>query len=271
MDIRLVTRTDDFGSARSANEAILEAVGKGCFVRNVSCMAVGPFIEEGAELLKHCPNICLGVHLTLNSEWDGIVWKPLSQGALEAGLMDGRGCFHKTQMELVNANPEGILREYDAQLDRLTRLGLRIEYADSHMIPELFVPGLPEALQEWVRRKGLIDAGKYYRMEEGEPLPGLNGEPEGDYLQVKKWKESLEDGEQYLYVVHPAKAGDEMLRFYNEFYPAGEIQAQRDREYRTICADVWQTRAEELGLVFLRYSEAEEQGDGIEWLKAFEK
>ena len=66
MSVELLSRSDDFGSAWAANEAILEGCKKGSVIRNVSCMAVAPWIKEGAEELKHCREIDVGIHLTLN-------------------------------------------------------------------------------------------------------------------------------------------------------------------------------------------------------------
>ena len=268
MGIKLITRADDFGSARAANNAILEAAEKGSIVRNVSCMAVAPFIEEGAEELKRYQELCIGLHATLNSEWDGIRWKPLSKEADRAGIVDERGCFFKTQAALAQAVPniEGILKEYDAQLEKLTSLGLSVEYVDSHMLPELFVQGLLEALQDWIRKKGLIDTTNYYRFLEGEPLI-LSEDEEQNLQRVKQWAKNLQDGEQYSYIVHPAKDEEEMLRFYNEELPAGTVRRERAQEYRIVTSDGWKEWADLCGLQFLKYSEAAERTDGIEQIK----
>ena len=48
----LITRTDDFGSAASADQVILKAVSEGNYVKNVSCMAVTPHIEKDAKELE---------------------------------------------------------------------------------------------------------------------------------------------------------------------------------------------------------------------------
>lgn len=74
----LITRSDDFGSASAANRAILKAVKNGSYVKNVSCMAVAPRIEEGAmelERLRREKGFCIGLHAALNSEWDTVHFK----------------------------------------------------------------------------------------------------------------------------------------------------------------------------------------------------
>ena len=72
-----IARADDFGSAQAANAAILEALTQGCLIRNVSCMAPGPHIARDAEALRaFAARVDLGLHLTVNSEWDTVAWTP---------------------------------------------------------------------------------------------------------------------------------------------------------------------------------------------------
>jgi hypothetical protein len=45
-----------------------------------------------------------------------------------------------------------------------------VKYVDSHMAPELLIPELEKALEEWIYSKGLIDAVKYYYFPDP-PIP----------------------------------------------------------------------------------------------------
>ena len=74
--IRLITRGDDAGSCEAANRAILEACERGV-LRNVSVMVPGPAFEAAARLLADRPEICLGLHATLNAEWEEVRWGPV--------------------------------------------------------------------------------------------------------------------------------------------------------------------------------------------------
>ena len=75
--IRLITRGDDSGSAITANEAIRDAFTRG-ILRNTSVMVPGPFFREAAEMLGPLsPALCIGLHVTLNAEWDDLRWGPL--------------------------------------------------------------------------------------------------------------------------------------------------------------------------------------------------
>lgn len=253
----VITRADDFGSAHAANQAILEAVANGCLIKNVSCMAVGPAIEEGARLLKDCGNIEIGLHLTLISEWDSVKWKPAAPIEKISSLLDKNGEFYQTQQELAAANPklDEILVEYDHQLDRLIKLGLKVTYADSHMAPELLVPGLEKSLEEWIFNKGLLDAGKYYYFAEP-PLP-VWGDSKQEYFEnIEAWLNELKKGQQYMYLLHPAMKSEETFLFSNKYIQPGIVQKERELEYQSAVSEKWKGWLKDRNIRLFRYSEA---------------
>lgn len=104
MDRKLIVRADDFGSARAANAAILEAVRAGYLVRNVSCMAPGPYLDEGADALAALAHrVDIGLHLTVNAEWDPIKWAPCAPPEKIPALLNEKGAFYPSGEELAAA------------------------------------------------------------------------------------------------------------------------------------------------------------------------
>ncbi len=75
--IRLLVRADDMGASRSANIAAIAAYEKGV-VRSVEVMVPGAWFEEAAVLLNERPDLDVGIHLTLTSEWSQVKWRPLT-------------------------------------------------------------------------------------------------------------------------------------------------------------------------------------------------
>lgn len=249
----LITRADDFGSANAANAAILKALSAGCLVRNVSCMAVGSQIESGAEALAPwASQVDLGLHLTVNAEWDCLKWKPLSPPEAIPALLDEAGNFHQTSLGLERAAPppEQVLREASAQLDRLTALGLPITYVDGHMFPYLYVPGLEPALRQWCREKGLLYAAAYDSLYQGGPAFGATYEAFSQ--SVEQWLGTLH-GQTRLYVMHPAQFSPETMAFANRDFPAGVVAWERELEYRSAIDPVWTERTERFGLTLKRF------------------
>ena len=251
MSATLITRADDFGSSLAANAAILEAQKAG-FIRNVSLMAVGPFIEDGAEALKQGRDICLGMHAVLNSEWEEVKWVPASPKGEIPSLLDSDGEFYsRPSLFPKSFRIEEALKEYNAQLDKLTRLGFPISYVDSHMFAERDVDGLAEAFSQWTAQKGLIDHKWFYR---GFPMD-LSEAPLAQRLG-RALAGIGEEGGQYLHIFHPAYPTEEMLHYYHEGSPAPTVQQRRGEEYRFVTAPETLSLCEKCGVRPIRYDEA---------------
>ncbi len=259
MSISLITRLDDFGASHAANIAIAQLVAAGDFIKNVSCMAVGPHIEEGVEIIRNYKHICMGLHTTLNAEWDLIKWLPISPVNDIPTLVTDEGVFYSDPSYFVENRPDigQILLEYDRQLELLTNLGLDICYVDSHMLPERYVDGLSEAMSDWARRKGLIDHTHYYRFP-SQQEPKLANSFEERYKNVTAWLESLEEGG-YFFVMHPAKYSRELLLCANKHFPANMVAVARDVEYRLLLSNKLEQVCSRLGINSIRYDQAELQ------------
>ncbi|MBN1265458.1 MAG: ChbG/HpnK family deacetylase [Anaerolineales bacterium] len=267
--ISLITRADDLGSSHSANIAIAESALTGAFIRNISCMAVGPWIDEGAELLKNQHDVCLGLHATLISEWNRIKWGPVSSPEQVSSLVNKQGVFHSDPTWFAEHPPDidQILLEYDHQLDLLTSLRLDIRYIDSHMLPELFVEGLAEAVSEWARQKGLIDHLTFYRFP-ARMEPGTSTNVEQGLQAFRHWLDLLVHGT-YFSVMHPAKASREMLLFSNVSVPVGLVSTCRDVEYQLLRSRSLEQACNERSIRRLRYDEAESQGTTLHDLRNY--
>ena len=248
-EIKVITRADDAGSSSSANLAMKQAAAVG-FIKNVSLLAPGGYIDGAADLLCDEKHICFGLHTTLNAEWDKVKWKPLSNVSPNDGLTDEDGYLlpHPKMFYETRPSVETVLREYEAQLDRLNRLGFDIRYVDSHMGEEAYVEGLSEAKREWAIRKGLI-------YHEDCDIETTQFDDEWDVEQMISHISSLCDG-QYLYVAHPALYGDDMLMTGNSEFSGESIAKTRSLQASVISDIRLIRRVEEMGVSLIRYDEA---------------
>lgn len=202
--IRLITRGDDLGCARSLNRAVKECYQKG-ILKNVSVLAASPYVEEAAKMLAGTKGICFGLHCDLTSEWDNVKWRPVAPREQVPSLVDANGYLHQTNDAVkANAKAAEALLELQAQLDKARRLGFDIKYADLHMNTVQIVPGLPDQFGAWCRRNRLIDTrGIGGRLNLPRSSPITRKHP-GDYvLDVMNALKNAADGE-YLMVGHLA-------------------------------------------------------------------
>ena len=248
--IRLITRSDDAGSSKGANKAIIEAASYP-FVKNISLMATGAYIGEAAEALKDKKHLCFGMHFTMNAEWDRVKWGPVSPKDRVSSLVDGDGFFYPdpAASRSAGARVEDIRREWNSQLDLLTRLGFDVRYADTHMFPELAFEGLNDMMSDWIREKGLVDHRYFYTV-----LPHIDeiSKTEGLFETVVR---ELADGE-YFYLTHPAAATEDMYLTGNKTAPTEDIVGGRQKDMAFVISDHTMEICRKYDVVPIRYDEA---------------
>lgn len=240
---KLITRSDDFGSSNASNQAIYQVLKEKDYIKNVSCMAVGPMMESGAELLKSLPtrDFSIGMHGTLTAEWTYLKWFPMSDTLQIPSLIGENGTFPpKFGLPSQKINPDEVVVEFNAQLDQLTKLGLKISYFDTHMMPEMYYPELIPILKEWANRKGLINHLDWYDLKQ---KLGPHSYPSVE-VGLKLWTEWLEGlTEDYrLTLMHPMTPSREALSFANSQSVIGMVGKYRANEYELLMSgklDEW--------------------------------
>lgn len=248
--LRIITRSDDAGSSRSANAAILKAA-QGAFVKNISLMAPGAYIDEAAQMLKEQKHICFGMHFTMNAEWDNVKWGPVCQKLKGTAMTDEHGYFHAEPSLSCEhgADIEMIHTEWNAQLDKLTALGFDIRYADTHMFPELAFEGLADAMSGWIREKGLVDHRYFYHV-----LPQIDEISSTDGLFEKVLAQTA--GGQYFYLTHPAMPLEEMYLTGNRSNPTEKIVEGRKKDMDFVVSPTTIQLCEKYHAEPIRYDEA---------------
>ena len=132
--IPILIRCDDIGMCHSVNMAAEQVLKTGIPV-SMSVMVPCPWFSEAVELLKKYPNVSVGIHLTLNSEWKQYRWGPVSGAQAVPSLVDSVGLFFPSRSLLFGNNPKlsEIETELRAQIKKALRAGLKIDYLDYHM------------------------------------------------------------------------------------------------------------------------------------------
>ncbi|MFB9274770.1 polysaccharide deacetylase family protein [Cohnella cellulosilytica] len=126
----LVVNCDDFGQSKPMNQAIMHLLEERR-VSSATIMAPAPGFEEAAEWCRRRGAVNIGLHLTLNSEFDAVRWASLTG---DASLHDEGGHMHKTVEAFERlADTGAVLKELGAQYEKAVRAGLRLSHADNHM------------------------------------------------------------------------------------------------------------------------------------------
>jgi predicted glycoside hydrolase/deacetylase ChbG (UPF0249 family) len=172
----VVVHVDDIGLCENANTGALRAFGG--TATSGSIMVPCAAFPQIAEIARVRPQLDLGVHLTLNCEYENPRWRPLRPDVPSLCATDG--ALLRTPEETARrASLEEVRRELAAQIDRALDAGIDVTHLDAHMgtalLPEFasvyidlareyalpaFIPRVDRAL---LARIGMSEAWGVYR------------------------------------------------------------------------------------------------------------
>lgn len=219
--IRLIVRADDIGSSHAANVACLRAYREG-IARTVEVMVPCAWFPEAVKLLRDAPELDVGVHLTLTSEWEGCRWGPLTHAP---SLVDSEGYLYPTTSQR-NGFPPGtgfleakpvlaeVERELRAQIERAKARIPQVSHLTVHMGTATATPELRAVVEKLAREYDLP-----HRLEGVQPLRAFSGAAQ-PAEKIRKLVQALEDlgPGTWLLVDHPAQDTPEMRAIGHEGY-----------------------------------------------------
>ncbi|KAA0232436.1 MAG: Carbohydrate deacetylase [Acidimicrobiales bacterium] len=123
----VIVNCDDLGMSHAANVGVFDALRRGV-ATSASLMVPCPWAREAASRYR---GEDIGVHLTLNSEYDQYRWGPITQAP---SLLDGDGGFPRTVVDAWDHfDLDEVRRECRAQVERAILWGFDVSHLDSHM------------------------------------------------------------------------------------------------------------------------------------------
>ena len=123
----LLVNCADLGSSHAANVGVYEALRDG-IATAASLMVPGPWAREAAARYM---GEDVGVHLTLNAEWEVYRWGPITHAP---SLLDGDGGFPRTVEDVWDhADLDEVGKELRAQVERAILWGFDVSHLDSHL------------------------------------------------------------------------------------------------------------------------------------------
>jgi chitin disaccharide deacetylase len=128
-----IIHLDDVGMFQSSVSAYQDLMAFG-LVTSAAVMVPCPWFSATAAYLRDHPEFDMGVHITLNSEWDAFRWGPISTRDTASGMIDSEGYFYRTEEEVrQNGSPDAVKSEILAQIQRALDAGIKPTHIDSHM------------------------------------------------------------------------------------------------------------------------------------------
>jgi predicted glycoside hydrolase/deacetylase ChbG (UPF0249 family) len=233
----LIVNCDDLGSSRAANVAVYECLRSGLGT-SATLMVPCPWARDAAAMYR---GEDVGVHLTLNSEWDTYRWGPVTHSP---SLLDGDGGFPRTIEDVWDhADLDEVRKECLAQIERAIFWGFDVSHVDSHMgtlqlRPEFFDVYLELAVDF---RLPVRMAGASAQARVGFPFRDLAAaegvvfpdhfvmSPIGARANLERVVHELHPGVTEVYL-HPAVNTDELRASHPDW--AGRVE-----DHHTLCED----------------------------------
>lgn len=129
----VIIHTDDIGMCHASVQAFKDLWAFGT-ITSGAVMVPCPWFPAVAQMCRENPEIDMGVHATLNAEWESYRWGPVSTREQASGLMDADGYFHQWHPAVYqNAKPEAVAVEVKAQIEKALAAGIDVTHVDSHM------------------------------------------------------------------------------------------------------------------------------------------
>jgi len=124
--MKLIINGDDFGFSPGQNLGIIKAHKEG-ILTSATALANGEYLAEAIEAALLCPDLGIGVHLTLD------LGKPVLPSESVRSLIDESGQFKKYLEHLpIALNQNELYDEWTAQIEKIRSLGVEPTHLDGH-------------------------------------------------------------------------------------------------------------------------------------------
>ena len=255
---KLLVRADDAGSSWAANMGCLRACTEG-IARSVEVMMPCAWVDHAARLLGEQPQIDVGIHLTLTSEWDAVKWRPLTPSESlvdESGyfrpLLEPRDGDHRPSLRQCGWSVDDVAAEFRAQIE----LGLakfpHASHVSCHMTRHFkdFDAALGTVVSELCALFGLKEDPM------GDALPRMDGypkHPRDARSRQRRFVEALGSlaGGTYIFVDHPAEDTPEMRATGHPGYE--DVQEDRTSCLHVLTSPAVKEAVRDLGIDLVSY------------------
>jgi predicted glycoside hydrolase/deacetylase ChbG (UPF0249 family) len=255
---RLIVRGDDMGYSHSGNLALIKCSKEG-IQTSIEVIVPSPWFPEAVKLLNENPQIDVGIHLALTSEWDNVKWRPMTDCA---SLRTPDGYFYP----MVFPNPnypgmsikesnwkiEDVEKEFRAQIETALRHIPRISHLSSHMGCTRLSDEV-HALERKLAREYKIDIDLQELGVGNASYDGLKNTSAEKISSVIRMLGKLEKGKTYVFVEHPGFDNEELKAVSHIGYE--NVAADRQGVTDVFTSDAVKKEIKRLGIQLVSYKE----------------
>ena len=132
-DRLVILHADDVGMCQATLTAFNDLWQTGG-VSSGAVMVPCPWFPSVAAYCRQNPDVDMGIHATLNCEWDAYRWGAVSTHDPASGLLDENGYLHQSpEATAAQASANSVAAELAAQVEMAAKNGINISHIDSHM------------------------------------------------------------------------------------------------------------------------------------------
>jgi len=129
----IILHADDAGMCEEANIATSHMLENN-HIQSAAVMVPCPNADNFIQWAIDQPQIDVGLHLTLTSEWKKHRWGPVSDPDSVPGLVDPEGMLWRSVPQVLeHASVAEVDKEIRAQIERSIALGYQPDHIDTHM------------------------------------------------------------------------------------------------------------------------------------------
>lgn len=257
-NIQLLVRADDAGSSWSSNVGCLRACTQG-IARSVEVMMPCSWTSHAATLFNQHPEIDVGIHLTLTSEWDAVKWRPLTPAA---SLTDEHGNFLPLVLPregdsrpcLAHAawSIDEIVNEFRAQSAIACAMFQNVSHVSAHMVRHFkeLDPAVGDVVSELCDDFGLADDAFGHGLHRVEGYPTI---PRDTVSRVSSFRQTLTELNPgtHIFIDHPAAASPELEETGHKGYD--DVSIDRTTCLETLTSRELRQHIDELGIELISY------------------
>lgn len=262
--VLLIVHADDIGMHPDQTDGTFNAMKQG-MVKSGSVMVPCPDFDRVVEIWKDDPDLDLGIHLTLNSDWGKKYgWGGVLSKSQVPSLYNGDGIlWPKPRESLTHMRVDDAIIEFEAQIVKVLKAGLKPTHIDAHygnyydsvelanevmrLSKRYHLPMKPHRLhRDIMRRQGFVFPDSMWMFFR------LYGEKDNPDIRKKvydNWLKELQPGVHEL-VIHPSYMSSEwseIIGDFNSYMRFGDYKYWSDPETKAL--------AEKLGIIFIGYRE----------------